>query len=293
MALFAAGRLDESSALAGEVAEMNRVLHSPSESALDRGITAAAAVIAGDPARAEAELALAFHQLSRARYPWASTMMAPIQACARALDGNLSGALAVLDDLVASPDNAAFKAELETLADRHRALVNYFVGDPVRFSNRRRQELIDELRSGPNDELGLYQACIALELASAEQDAELARSALPLVREALEGGWVFTTGWPFFLPRLVGNASLLLGDVDAAIERLGAALTTTPIDDLPLERGRVRFDLARALALSAREGDRADAIAHARHACQDLTRFPRCALLERAQKLVRFLESRT
>jgi len=218
--------------------------------------------------------------------------MVPVHACARALDGNPSGALAVLADLVEIPGSADMKRAMTTIADRHRALVDYFVGDPIRFSRRQRQALIEQIQSDPSDETGLYQACIALELASAEQDADLARSALPLVDEALENGWVLTTGWPFFLPRLVGTALLVLGDVEGATERLEAALTTAPIDDLPIERGRVRFDLARALALSPDEQDHADALAYARQARDAFARLPRNAFYERAQGLVRFLEPR-
>ena len=293
MAQFVSGRLDEARSLSGELAAMNQILQSPSESAMADALSAATAVLSGDFDTAEEELSRGIQQLSRARYPWALAMMIPTRACARALSGNLSGALSALDELVESPIGSVFKLEFETLVERHRALVNYVVGDPIRFSRRQRQELIDQIQSGRHDESGLYQACIALELASAEQDVDLARSALPLVGEALESGWVFTTGWPFFLPRLVGTAKLLLGDVAGATEQLVAALTTTPIDELPIERGRVCFDLARAFALSPNAPDREDAVGFARDARDVLAAYPRNAFLERAQGLVRFLETRS
>lgn len=294
MAQFVSGRLDEARALAGEVAAMNQILQSPSELAMVDAISAATAVLEGRFEVAEQELARGIELLARARYPWGLAMMVPTRACARALDGNLSGALSALDELLLEPSfDSAFKLELETLVERHRALVNYVVGDPIRFSRRRRQELIDRVQSGRRDEAGLYQACLALELASAEQDVDLARAALPFVGEALESGWVFMTGWPFFLPRLVGTAKLLIGDVAGAIEQLVAALTTAPIDELPIERGRVRFDLARAFALSPNERDREDAVGFARDARDVLAAYPRNAFLERAQGLVRFLETRS
>lgn len=292
MALFVSGRIEEARALSSEVSALNRIVQLPSEAALTHAITAATAVLAGEFELAEKEIERGVGQLARARYPWALALMIPTRACARALAGDLDGAMSALEELADSPIHVVNERDLETFTERHRSLVNYFVGDPVRFSPERRAELISELENLEHDEAGLYQACLALELASALQDADLARLALPIVEDAVERGWVVTTGWPFFLPRLVGSARLILGDVAGAIARLEAALPAAPIDAFPIEWGRVRFDLARALVLSLEESDRPRAAILAREARDALGRFPRNDFLERAEGLVRYLEER-
>jgi len=292
MALFVSGRIDEARALTSEVSALNRIVQLPSEAALTHAITAAIAVLAGDFEGAEKEMVRGIDQLSRARYPWALALMIPTRACARALAGDLDGAMSALEELADSPIHAVNERDLETFTERHRSLVNYFVGDPVRLSPERRAELIAELQNLEHDEAGLYQACLALELASALQDAELARLALPIADEAVKRGWIVTTGWPFFLPRLVGAARLILGDVAGAVERLEAALPAASSDAFPIEWGRVRFDLARALVLSLEESVLPRAVILAREAREALGRFPRNDFLERAEGLVRYLEER-
>lgn len=291
MALFLSGRIEEAAALTEEVAALNRIVQLPSEAALTHAITAAISVLAGDFERADREFARGLDQLARARYPWALLLMAPTRACARALAGDLIGAQAALDGLSDSALGNAHESLLEAFAHRHRALVEYLVGDPVRFPPTRSHELAEQIRASEPDETGLYQACIGLELACALQDAELARAALPIAEEAAERGWIVTTGWPFFLPRLIGAARLVLGDVGGAIDRLERAQDLISRRNAPIEWGRVRFDLARALVLSLDASDRARAITLAREACDALAAFPRNDLLERAQGLVRYLDA--
>ncbi|MCA9512685.1 MAG: hypothetical protein KC560_18395, partial [Myxococcales bacterium] len=132
--------------------------------------------------------------------------------------------------------------------------------------------------------------CLRLELA----DLAGAPTATPPVERALAlaraHGFVFSSGWPFFVPRILGVAATARADWDAAERAFANAELIATRERAPFELARTCLDRARMLVSRDAPGDRpraAELLAREPvsllHACDSL-------LSERAARLREFLE---
>jgi tetratricopeptide (TPR) repeat protein len=288
MAQLVNGRLEEAERNAREVQEMNRILQAPGDASLTSALLQGISLLRGDLAAAERHGQEALDLVRRAKYPWVTTMIVPALAFSRAIDGHAGpahDAVALLaDPEIMFADSAFF----EPLARDLKNLVDCLRGDT---------DLLDRMpivgRGGPDRGVDLAQlvdSCARVEFADALQRPELVDSAAPILEVAHQNGAWFTTGWPFFVPRLLGVVALLEGAPDHAVVRLERALAIAERAGARLEQARTTADLARALAVRDTIGDRILARGLLRRALPELrVRFPG-AVLARAEKLSAFLE---
>jgi class 3 adenylate cyclase/tetratricopeptide (TPR) repeat protein len=97
------------------------------------------------------------------------------------------------------------------------------------------------------DGMGLASVCALSELAVHYQLPWALEGPREVLAQAFDRGAVLATGWPFLIPRVLGNAYLALGDIAAALRHYEAALHIgAEIGALP-ELATTRVDYARAL----------------------------------------------
>jgi tetratricopeptide (TPR) repeat protein len=290
LALLACGRLAEAERTALEVHEMNGILEVPGESSLTSALLLGISLLRGNLGAAKRHAQDALDAMRCAKYPWAATMMVPSLAYVRAVGGDSAGAREAIALLAEPGIMFADPKFFEPFARDLQRLVDCVTGNV---------DFIDATdgpgRGGPDQGFDLAQlvdVCARVEFADALQLPALAINAGAILTAAHENGTYFTTGWPFFVPRLRGVMALLEGAADEAANRLEEAIAIAERSGAEPEHARCLLDLARALAVRDADGDRT-------HARQLLERtipklrvhFPGAALA-RAEKLSVFLEGK-
>jgi len=265
-------------------------IHAPSDVAMARSLDLKLALLRGDWRAVEDQAEILGALLHRCRNPWSLLDCAYALACARATQGDGAGAHRALAWTRDFDLSFAASTHSEQLDRSFRWLSDLYVGEAVGFAADPKS-LRERVGRSDDSTGGLTEACLAVELADHRRDGPLAAATLARLERAAARGWVFTTGWPFFVPRLLGVAALLIGDLERARRALQRALEQTEALRLPVEGGRSRLDLAQLLVLRNAEGDHVEALRLARRARRDLALCPRSVFARRAEKLVRYLES--
>jgi serine/threonine-protein kinase len=265
-------------------------IHAPGDQALARSIELKLALLRGDWKAVEDQAAILGRLLHRCRNPWSLLDCAYSLACARATQGDGVGAHRALAWARDFDLSFAASTRSERLDRSFRWLSDLYVGEAV-GSTADPTGLRERVERSDDSTGGLVDACLAIELADHRRDGQLAAAALVRLEQAAARGWVFTTGWPFFIPRLLGVAAVLIGDLERARRAFQRALAWTEALRLPVEGGRSQLDLALLLVLRNAEGDRVEALRLARRARKELALCPRSVFASRAEKLVRYLES--
>ena len=115
----------------------------------------------------------------------------------------------------------------------------------------------ERVRSRPGMLLGSASWCCSLiELAALLDDADLAEVPAGPLAEMYERGQVFTSGLVFHIPRVLGVAMRLRGDLDEAVARLERAVGETEEMGARSEHALALLDLARALVDRGDAGER-------------------------------------
>jgi tetratricopeptide (TPR) repeat protein len=290
LALFAKGRFEEVERTAREVAEMNRVLQVPSEASITQSILLGVAAIRGDSRAAERHGDEALDQVRRAKYPWTAVMALPALTCVRAMRGDVSGAHAAIDLLFEPGIMFEDRRFFEPMARDLRQLVAWYAGDPVSI-DAARAEGRGGADGGPGiDLVVLTDVCTKVELADALQSPELALGSREALVSAQENAVFFLSGWPFFVPRLLGVLALLEGAWDEAELQLDRALQIAESAGAGPEHARSQLDMARLLSVRNATGDRPRARELLRAALPPLRAYFPGGFLARAEKLLAFLD---
>lgn len=287
---FCLGELDAIERERAAAGRTRQRIHPPGDQALARSLELKLAHLRGDWKAVEDQAERLGTFLHRCRNPWSLLDCAYSLACARATQGDAAGAHRALAWTRDFDLSFAASARSERLDRSFRWLSDLYVDGAVGLTADP-TGLRERVERGDDSTGGLADACLAIELADHRRDGPLAAAALVRLERAAARGWVFTTGWPFFIPRLLGVAAALIGDLERACRAFQHALAQTEALRLPIEGGRSRLDLALLLVLRNGEGDRAEALRLAQRARSDLALCPRSVFASRAEKLVRYLES--
>lgn len=289
LALFAKGRFDELERTAREVGEMNRVLQVPSEASITQAILLGVATIRGEFQSAERHGDEALDQVRRAKYPWTAVMALPALTCGRAMRGDVLGAHEAIDLLFEPGIMFEDRRFFEPMARDLRQLVAWYVGDPVSAQAARAEGRSRSDGGSGVDLVVLTDVCTKVELADSLQLPELALGSREVLVAAQAHGVCFLTGWPFFVPRLLGVLALLEGAWDEAEVALDRAAQIAERVGAGPEHARSQLDMARLLSVRNATGDRSRARELLRATLPSLRSYFPGGFMARAEKLLAFL----
>jgi tetratricopeptide (TPR) repeat protein len=290
-AAFSLGDFDELERAEQIAVELGSRSRAPGQLAVLLGLLTAHALVRGDLDAAERYAREAIGLSQKAGFPWVLMTASPALAGARVFRGDLRGAREALRTMIGPANEPAGVFDLGATSRRCSRLCDYYVGERVDFAPADREELLRDLEAPEPTGWTLSTACHATEMAAATQDQTLAAAALPCLEKADSQGWIFTTGWPFFVPRVLGVAATIVGDLDLATGSFEQALAWSKRLHLPIERGRVLLDHAQLLALRNAGGDRQRALELAEDARRSLSTIPQSVFAQSAEKLARYLRT--
>jgi class 3 adenylate cyclase len=238
LALCYLGRLGEARAAVATARELNERIQNWGDFSLVSAAAQILATLEGRFDEAEAHAAETLRLIRRSRYPWAGPISLTALAGGRALRGDFEGARDALRALAVEgrifDDPSAMRvivAQLSPLLDAlERGAAHVARGTPA------------ERTVFAPDSLDLWRVtrvCAAVERAWRLRAPELARGARAALRHAEERGLVVTSGWVFVIPRCLGLAAALDGELDEARDALDRAIAWA-------EREGARAELARA-----------------------------------------------
>ncbi|HUI25542.1 MAG TPA: AAA family ATPase [Candidatus Kryptonia bacterium] len=257
LALSALGRLAEADAIADEACALARETHDWGDSSLALAARVGIAVVRGDFDAAQEYAQEAIKMVRRSRYPWGGPLFLPALACGRFLRGSLAEAEDAIHALVEpgrvfdQPGPAMqasawyYRQLLAAYAQPADAVRAELEANPRRARGRRRSDLD-----------ALAGLCALVEIADRVGDPQLADSCYPSLADAAEHGVVFSSGWIFLLPRVLGVAATLNGRWEIAEANFEAAVTVATEAGARPELARTYLDQARMLAARGDPEDR-------------------------------------
>jgi class 3 adenylate cyclase/tetratricopeptide (TPR) repeat protein len=254
VALTLLGRLGEARAIAREACALTRTSSDWSNHSVGLSNLAAVAVAGGDFAETEGLAHETMLMVSRSRYPWGGLRSLLALACGRALRGawaEAEDALAVLVEPGRVFDDAGPVIQAFARVFRQYLHAHAGVADPGLDA------LAAELmRVAGADTYSLAPLCALLELSDLRAMPAIAEAPYQALARAEARGILFSTGWMFLLPRVLGNADAARGRWDAADTRFQAAVAVATEAGARPELGRTYLDHARVLAAQGGRGAR-------------------------------------
>jgi tetratricopeptide (TPR) repeat protein len=258
MPLTGLGRLDEAEAVALEACQLIRETHDWGGYSMALADLVFVDVAKGDFVAAEKHAYEALLMVQRSRYPWGGALALPTLACARALRGAWAEAEEAIDMLV-EPGRifAEVGPAVQILAWVYRQLLRARSGTADDALDLFAAEM---LRIGGSDIHALAGFCALVEIGSLVAAPALAESAYRALSLAVERDVIFSSGWVFLIPRVLGVAAALNHWWDKAETHFHTALETAKNIGARPELGRSCLDYARMLVARGAQGDRPRAV---------------------------------
>ena len=287
------GRLDEADAVAQEAYELTRRTHNWADYSLILAALTNVAVIRGDFAAAERRTHEAMVIVSRTRYPWGGVWALLGLASARALCGSSVEAEDALDLLVEpgrvfTDAGPTFKAD--TLVFHQLSQVySEAVGGLKRHLTVNPMETTSE---EPLDIASLPRLCALAEIGDFMDALTPAVPPYRVLSLAAERGVLFTHGWVFLIPRVLGVAATLNQWWDKAEAHFQTAIDVATGVGAKPELGRSYLDYARMLAGRGGRNDRRRAIALLRQAAPIFDELGMKPFVRRSAQLAEMLQVR-
>ena len=252
------GRIPEAQTVAEEACALTHGLHDWWNHSIGLSHLACLAVVRGDFADAERRAHETMLMVSRSQYPWGGLRSLLALACARSLRGAWGEAEDALD-LLLEPGRVfkdvgsvvgTFGRVFRRLLDAHSAAAT---GDLEALA-------VDLMRVVGTDSYSLAPLCALVELGDLAAAPAIADLARPALSRAVERGVLFSSGWMFLIPRVLGNADAVNRRWDAAEAHFQSALDVAARSGARPELGRSYCDYARMLASRGARNDRARAV---------------------------------
>jgi eukaryotic-like serine/threonine-protein kinase len=245
LALTLLGRFGESEAISVKACESTRRTQDWSSYSLGLSHLASVAVAKGKFDAAEQWAHETMLMVSRSRYPWGGLRSLLALTCARALCGAWTEAEDALDVLV-EPGRV-----FEDAGPVVRAFCRVF-RQVVRAHSHGMDEDLDVLaadlmRVVGTDTYSVAPLCALVELADLAGAAGIADLSYPALSSAAERGVLFSTGWMYSVPRILGVSAALSRRWDAAEAHFRVAMETTGRAGAFPELARAHLDHARML----------------------------------------------
>jgi class 3 adenylate cyclase/tetratricopeptide (TPR) repeat protein len=258
LALTLLGRLEEAETVSVKACEATRRSQDWSSSSLGLSHLASVAVARGDFDAAERWAHETMLMVSRSRYPFGGFRSLLALACARALRGAWTEAEDALDVLV--EPGRVFEdpgAVVRSFARVFRQVVRahaHGVDEDLEGLAR------DLMRVIGTDTYSVAPLCALVELADVAGAPAIAELPFGALSGAAERGVLFSSGWMYAIPRMLGGIAALNRHWDTAEEQFRLAIDATRRERALPELGRTYLDHARMLATQAEAGSRSRAI---------------------------------
>jgi tetratricopeptide (TPR) repeat protein len=253
------GQLEEAETTAFAAYDLARPTHEWGEGAsVALSHLASVAVARGDFAATARYTQETRSMVSRSGYPWGGFRALLALACAHALRGAWRDVEAALD-LLLEPGQvfhdpgpvvrvvvATFRQLVRAYAEGGHAMVDLQVAEVLQHMH--------------TDSYSLAPLCALVELADLMATPSLAEPPAEALRLAAERGLLFSSGWIFLIPRVLGVAATLGQRWDQAEGYFHAAIATAQDSGTQPELGRTYMDYARMLTARGGPGDQHRAI---------------------------------
>jgi tetratricopeptide (TPR) repeat protein len=289
VALLMLGRFDELRILADETYDLVEKTNNWKNHALTLSSLVGMEVATGAFDRAERLAQEALGLVMRYRTPYTGLFIPSDLACAHALRGNWSAAAAALDtmhDSVFERIDPSFHLCVEV----YRQLMRTY--DPDRVSL---ETSAMSWRDIPPPETCNYQSlplcCALVELSAAYQEPDLASHLYRLIESVEAQGVLFTRGWSFFTPRILGLAAALDQRWDRAEAHFQAALAIATEIGAVSQQGRVYLDYAQMLMARGAQEDYRQALERVQKAAVLFHQLGMAPFARRADQLTDVLQS--
>ena len=289
LVLTVLGRPDEAESLARQALDLTRSTQDWSYHSLALSHLACLSMLRGHFDDVEHYTQDTLQMVSRSRYPWGGQRAAYALACSHAQRGDVESAQSVLDMLVLSDRIFSSPWPIAQLFVRvYRQLLHVQAGAAP---DEALQPLASELYQQATDTYSLAPYCALVELGDGIGQPELTVQPSEYLAQALERGALFSHGWMFLIPRILGIAATLQQDWLQAEAHFHTALSVAMRTGARPELGRTYLDYARMLAARAQAGDQPHAITLARQAEHLLQTLGMVSWAQHAQHLRQGLQA--
>lgn len=268
--LVALGRFKEAEGAAAETKQLLNLTHDWTAYSTASAAMVCMYALKGESGRAEEQAQEVMMAIQRSRYPWAGPLALPALAGLRTMRGEFAEADDALD-LLMEP-GAVFEdpgAAGRASAQIYKALVGAYDGRFPEAGDLERR--LQRFGSRQPDVASLPSLGAMAEIAGLGQLRDLGQAAATGLRFAYDRGVLFTLGWGFCLPRLLGVVAALEGRQDEAEEYFQKAISVTGDSGARLEMARACLDYASLIApLAKRREEAREMFGGARYAFEDL-----------------------
>ena len=261
-ALILLGRFDEAETIAQEAYESALQTNNWRHYSLTLGAVACTALARGDFRTVERHGHEAMGIVTRSRFPFGGAMALQALACAHALRGAYAEAESALDKLVEpgcvfEKPGRSYKAIATVL--RH--LVQVYQSDPEARPTSYTATVASMVTQERFDATLLPAYCALVELAAIDMAPLVAEPLYGVLRSVAERDVVFSRGWVFLIPRILGVAATTNSWWERAEQHFKTAIDIALNVNARPELGRTYLDYAYMLVARRHKGDRSRAVA--------------------------------
>jgi class 3 adenylate cyclase/tetratricopeptide (TPR) repeat protein len=290
LALTLLGRLEETEVVSVRACEVTRRSQDWSSYSLGLSHLASVAVARGNFDAAERWAHETMLMVSRSRYPWGGFRSLLALTCARALRGAWTEAEDALEVLI-EPGRVFEDPGLivQTFARVFRQVVraqSQSVDEPLEALAQ------DLMRVVGTDTYSVAPLCALVDLADWAGAPAIAELPYRALSSAAERGVLFSSGWMYSVPRILGGIAALNRRWDAAEAHFRLAIDTAGRAAALPELGRTYLDHARMLVTQGEEGSRARAVESLRHGFQIVVDLGMHPFVRQAKQLAEILKIR-
>jgi tetratricopeptide (TPR) repeat protein len=254
LALAVLGQFEAAQTVALEGCALIRQTHDWGEYSVALSHLTSIEVARGNFDMAERHAHEALLMMSRSGYPWGSARALLALACAYALRGAWTEAEDTLNRLV-EPGYVFQEAGpiIHAFVRVFRQLVQTLSG---RGSEALEPLVADLMPAVGSDTYSLAPCCALVELCDLTATPALVEQPAQALSRAMERGVLFSSGWMYLIPRVLGVAAALNGQWEKAADLFHAAIDAATRAGARPELGRSYLDLAHMLAARGRLSDR-------------------------------------
>jgi len=260
-ALFQLGRFEEAALVAEEAREFATKTNNWGHYSLTAGTLTCLAVAKGDFAAAERHGHETLKLLSQYHFPYGGALALPALACAHRLRGDWVEAEKTLHMLM-EPGRVFEDPEpsFGPMTDVYRQLIHSHNETEAGVASAPVAMLLNMVGTGRFDVTSLAPYCALIELSACEPPSEVVPYLYTQLSSALDQGILFSRGWVFLLPRILGVAATISQRWPSAEGHFHEALSVATRVGAGPELGLTCLNYAQMLIKREAEGDLGAAI---------------------------------
>lgn len=276
LALNLQGELEAAETVALEAIDVTKSMQNWAEYSKGFSHLASIAVAKGEFRMAAKYTSEAMRMVERSRYPWSGFRALQALACAFALRGQQSEAEQTLARIIEPGCLFESAGHFEHVLVRvfHQLSLAYRAIPLTEHIASLARELSEVVRY---DTYSLAPLCAMIELGRQTFNSAIIEQPVTILTEALERGVLFTSGWCFLIPRVLGVAAVLREQWDRANDYFQQAIDVASEANAWPELGRSYLDYARMELLIGDFDDPkvvTEPLEEARGLCNELDMIP-------------------